>query len=199
MVLDTIYVLVLVGLVRRVWEGLAALHMLTAVDLRLAVVHPGPCTALIVVTCTEPAATSSTYQRERATRERACRHPWARVLTEVLDTAVLVTAENGSKDRLMGAGTTACLSSSADLGMAVVLLVVASSDADTATPSTDTEVGREASVCTGELMGLLDKRVLVATEEEAWVGLLVVVVPRDRRTDRPTDRSTKGLLAHRPV
>ena len=133
--LASIYVLE--GLVKRVWESSAALPMLTTMDLRLSAVRPGPCTALLVVTSTELAATPCIWMGRA--RKRACRRSW--VPTGALDTAVLVTAENVPMDRLSGTVATAC----PPLGMAVVPLVAASTDTDTATPATntDTDTGRD--------------------------------------------------------
>ena len=145
-------IFVLAGLERRAWKGLAALPlvrpMLAAVELRLGVVRPGPCTTLLVVPSTETATTSCTWGGRA--RKRACRRPWVRARTQALDTAVFVT----------GLVITACLS----LGLAEVPLVAASTDTDTATLPTDTDstaeactardAEREAGVCSEELVGL---------------------------------------------
>ena len=177
--------------------------LLPAVDLRLAAARLGPCTALLAVSSSEPATTPCTWGKRA--RKKASSRPWVRI--QALDTAVLVTKEDLSQDRLTGPLTT-CLPMGAT-GIAVVPLVAANMDTDTATHPMDTDTDATAEVCTtrarereasvsytaGELVGLVS-RVLVRTEE-GWAGLSAL--PRDRRTDRPTECSTKVLRAHRPA
>ena len=177
------------GPVRGAWEALAAYPValpMLSVDLRLGVLDPGPCLALLAVPSTEPAATPCTCGKRA--RKRACWRPWVRM--EAVDTAVLVTKEDASKDRIAGpVTTTVCL----PVGMAVVPLVAASTDTGTANPLayTDTNTDTDttgAEVCTArgggaevsvhyvvELVGL-DKMVLVTAEEE-WAGLAASPIP----------------------
>ena len=206
MVLALASIFVLVGPVRKVWDGLAALPM-----------------ALLVAPSTKSVGTHC-IEGSRGTGE-ACSH----VRTEALSCAVLVTMEDISKD-LSGPATTAC----PPLCMAVVPLVAASTDTDKDTPPT-TDPGADAGMgttlaafkereregqaniwATQEVVGL-GSMVLVATEEE-WVGLEalpmarpmltgalntavllameevrrvgLLIVPRDHRADRLGDIST---------
>ena len=175
--------------------------LLPAVDLRLAAARLGPCTALLAVSSSEPATTPCTWGKRA--RKTASSPPWVRM--QALDTAVLVTKDL-SQDRLTGPLTT-CLP--LGVAIAVVPLVAAEVDTDTAIHPMDTDTDATAEVCTtrarereasvsytaGELVGLVS-RVLVRTKE-GWAGLSAL--PRDRRTDRPTDCSTKVLRAHRPA
>ena len=162
-------IFVLVGTVRGVWDGLVALLM-----------------ALVAACSTEPETTPCT--EGNTVRGKACHR--AQVRTEGLNSAVLVTQEDVSKD-LSDPATTACL----PLGIALVPLVAASTDTDTGTSPAGMDAGmgtplesfkggereREANVCAAEELVGLGNMVLVATEE-GWVGLEALPMARTMLT-----------------